>query len=63
MKRALEELKKEESRIARLPPEHFEKMAKDQDATGEKTGKHPCCDQVASASQGSHGPLTRGRER
>jgi len=35
---ALEELKKERDRIAKLPPEHGEQMAKAQDKTGEDTG-------------------------
>jgi hypothetical protein len=37
LKRALKELEDERRRIASLPPEHFEKMAKEQDQTADKT--------------------------
>jgi len=39
LERALAELKKEQSRIASLPPEAFEKMAKKQDDIGNQTAK------------------------
>ena len=39
LERALAELKREESRIASLPPEAFEKMAKKQDDIGNQTAK------------------------
>ena len=38
LQKALDELKKERDRIAKLPPEHNEQMAKAQDKTGEDTG-------------------------
>jgi hypothetical protein len=51
MKQALDELKKEQARIASLPPEAFDKMAKDQDRTADKTGDLE--KQMAEASKGS----------
>jgi hypothetical protein len=38
LNKALKALENERQRIAKLPPEHFEKMAKDQDRTSDKTG-------------------------
>ncbi len=39
LKQALKELEAERQRIAELPPEHFEELAKQQDQTGDETAK------------------------
>ena len=65
MKQALDELKKEKARIASLPPEAFDKMAKDQDRTADKTGDLD--KQMAEASKsgqaGRAGKAAQGGER
>ncbi len=50
LERALAELKREQSRIASLPPEAFEKMAKKQDDIGNQTAKLE--QKMQEASQG-----------
>ena len=51
MKKALNDLKKERNRIAKLPPEEFEKMAKKQDRTIDKSAK--LSEDLKKGSQGS----------
>ena len=64
MKQALDELKKEKARIASLPPEAFDKMAKDQDRTADKTGDldKQMAEASKSAGQGSEGQGKEGGE-
>ncbi|MFQ5730397.1 MAG: hypothetical protein ACE5KM_00425 [Planctomycetaceae bacterium] len=55
LKKALDELRRERKRIARLPPEEFEKMAKKQDSTSNKTAKLQKDMQAAAKGSGSPG--------
>jgi hypothetical protein len=56
LERALGELKKEQSRIASLPPEAFEKMAKKQDDISNQTAKLEEKMQEASSKSGGSPP-------
>lgn len=53
LRQALDRLEAERSRIERLPPEHMDKIAGDQDRTAEQTGK--LADQMSKAPSGSSG--------
>ncbi len=60
LEKALGELKKEQSRIASLPPEAFEKMAKKQDDIGNQTAKLE--EKMQEASSKSGGSPMPGQE-
>src|SRR4029453_11139640 len=62
LERALAELKREQSRIASLPPEAFEKMAKKQDDIGNQTAKLEQKMQEAGKGGGQSGGGQSGGE-
>ncbi len=63
LKAALDELKKEERRIASLPPEAFEDLAQKQDKTGEKTASLNEEMKKGDGGQGSGGESGEGGQK